>query len=102
MEQLREALNDSPITGANIEEAIQKIEVDTFEYVDNVDKVLKNHDALLAEAESANIADTSAPAQRDVSTPTVLQTEQRDVFRDTTVLKPSFLEKGSNLMDVLH
>ena len=71
-EQLREALDDSPITGANIEEAIQKIEVDTFEYVDKVELVLKNYDVLLAEAESASIADTSAPAQRNVSTPTVI------------------------------
>ena len=68
MEQLREALDDSPITGANIEEAIQKIKVDTYEYVDKVDIVLKTRNVLLAEAESASIADTSAPAQRNVST----------------------------------
>ena len=62
VEQLREALDNSPITGANVEEAIQKIEVDTFEYVDKVELILKSHDVLLAEAESASIADTSAPA----------------------------------------
>ena len=87
---------------ANIEEAIQKKEADTFKYVDKLDLVLKNHNVLLAEDESASTAETSAPAQRIVSTPTVQQTQQGDIFRDVTVLKPNFLEKGSNLMEVLH
>ena len=102
VEQLQEALNDSPTAGTNLEEAMEKVEVDTYEYVDRIDIVLKNHNVLLAEAESASIADTSAPAQRNVSIPTTQQILQGDVFRDVTVLKPNFLEKGSNLLEVLH
>ena len=62
MEELRETLDESPITGANVEEAIQKVEADTFEYIDKVEFILNSHDVLLAEAESASIADTLAPA----------------------------------------
>ena len=74
---------------------------DAFEYIDNIENLLNKHDVLLAGAESASIADTSAPPTRNVSTPTV-QIQQGDVFRDVTSLKPNFLEKGSNLMEVLH
>ena len=70
----------------NLEEALEKVEVDTYEYVDKIDIVLKNHNVLLAGAESASIIDTSAPAQRNVSTPTTQQILQGDVFRDVTVL----------------
>ena len=90
-----------PITGDNAEDAIQKVEADAFEYIDNIENLLNNHDVLLAEAESASIADTSAPPPRNVSTLTV-QIQQGDVFRDVTSLKPNYLEKGSNLMEVLH
>lgn len=44
---------------------------DAFEYIDNIENLLNKHDVLLAEAESASIADTSAPPTRNVSTPTV-------------------------------
>ena len=84
VEQLQEALNDSPTTGANLEEAIEKIEVDTYEYVDKIDIVLKNHNVLLAEAESASIIDTSAPAQRNVSTLTTQQIGAGDPQRRTS------------------
>lgn len=42
VEQLREALDNSPTSGANMEEAVQKLEVDAFEYVDKIDISWKN------------------------------------------------------------
>ena len=46
VEQLQEALNDCDPTesqkgGATLEEALEKVEVDTYEYVDRIDVVLK-------------------------------------------------------------
>ena len=62
---------------------------------------MNNHDILIAEAECASKPETSSPPQRNVSTPAA-QTQQGDVFRDVGSLKPSYLEKGSNLMEVSH
>ena len=64
VEQLQEALNDCDPTesqkgGATLEEAMEKVEVDTYEYIDRIEVVLKNHNVILAEAGSASVKDSS-------------------------------------------
>ena len=81
---------------------MKKVESDAYEYVDRIDVVLRNHNVIIAEAGSVSVIDTSAPVQRPTSTPAPQQTQQGDLFREASVLKPKFLEKESNLLEVLH
>ena len=101
VEELKETLDQYPVTGENADEAVSKVEADAFDYIDKIENALNNHDILLAEAEIASKPEPSSPPQRNVPTPAI-QTQQGDVFRDVGSLKPNFLEKSSNLMEVLH
>ena len=57
-DQLQEALNDCEPAesqkGVTLEEAMEKVEVDTYEYIDRIEVVLKNHNVILAQAASAS------------------------------------------------
>ena len=81
---------------------MKKVEVDAYEYVDRIAVVLRNHNVIIAEAGSASIIDTSAPVQRPTSTPAPQQIQQGDLVREASVSKPKFLDKESNLLEVLH
>ena len=101
-EEVKETLDQYPVTGANGEEVTSKIETEAFDYIDRIENALNDNDVLIAEAVVASKPEvTSTPAQRNVSAPAA-QTQQGDVFRDVGSLKPSYLEKGSNLMEVSH
>ena len=50
VEELKETLDQYPITGDNAEEAVSKVEADAFDYIDKIENALTNHDILLAEA----------------------------------------------------
>lgn len=74
-----------------------KSEVD--EYIERIDVILKSHRKIIAEAGSDSGRDTSAP----VHTPAVVpQHQQRDQFRKLSLLKPKYLEKEANLLEVIH
>ena len=101
-EEIKETLEQYPITGANGDEVTTKLETDAFDYVDKIEDTLVDNDVLISEAIVASKPEViSTQIQRNTSTPATI-TQQGDVFRDVGSLKPSFLEKGSNLMEVSH
>ena len=66
-----------------------------------IDVILKSNKKLIAEAGSASVIDTSAPVQRPAAA-SVPQHQQGDQFRELSLLKPKFLEKEANLLEVIH
>ena len=79
-EEIKETLDQYPVSGANAEEVTAKVETEAFDYIDKIENALTNNDVLLAEAVVASKLETSTPTQRNVSAPTA-QTQQGDVFR---------------------
>ena len=101
-EEIKITLEQHPVTGANGDEVTTKLETEAFDYVDKIEDTLVEHDVLISEAIVASKPEVIATqSQRNTSTPATI-TQQGDVFRDVGSLKPSFLEKGSNLMEVSH
>ena len=102
---LQTALNECEPTeaqkGVTLEDAMRKVESEAYDYIDRIDVALRNYNMIIAEAASASVLDTSAPVQRPTSAPAPQQ-QQGDLFREASVLKPKFLEKESNLLEVLH
>ena len=80
---------------------MNKVESKVYDYIDRIDVVLRNYKKIIAEAASASVIDTSAPVQRPSSTPAP-QPQQGALFREASLLKPKFLEKESNLLEVIH
>ena len=81
---------------------MRKVESEAYDYIDRIDVALRNYNMIIAEAASASVLDTSAPVQRPTSAPAPQLPQQGDLFREASVLKPKFLEKESNLLEVLH
>ena len=99
-EEIKETLTQYSATGADGE--INKLEAEAYEYADNIEDTLTEHNALISEAIVASKAEpTPTHSQRNSSAPATI-TQQGELFRDVGSLKPSFLEKGANLMEVSH
>ena len=81
---------------------MRKVETDAYDYVDRINVLLRGHSVIIADATASSVIDTSAPTQRSTTTAAPQQPQQGDLFREASVLKPKFLEKESNLLEVLH
>ena len=97
-EEIKETLEQYSVTGADGE--VTKLETEAYEYADNIEDTLVEHNVLISEAIVASKSE-STPTQRNSSAPAMI-TQQGELFRDVGSLKPSFLEKGANLMEVSH
>ena len=80
---------------------MRKVESEVYDYIDRIDVVLRNYKKIIAEAGSASGIVTSAPTQRPTTT-SAPQPQLGDQFRELSLLKPKFLEKESNLLEVIH
>ena len=97
-EEIKETLEQYSVTGADGE--VTKLETEAYEYADNIEDTLVEHNVLISEAIVASKSEPT-PTQRNSSAPAMI-TQQGELFRDVGSLKPSFLEKGANLMEVSH
>ena len=96
VEKLAEEISDTLIqysaTGAE-----EKLETDAYGIADTIEETLSEYATLISEA---IVASKEATPQKNSSAPATI-TQQGELFRDIGSLKPSFLEKGANLMEVL-
>ena len=90
-EEIRDTLIQYSATGAE-----EKLETDAYGIADTVEETLSEYATLISEA---IVASKEATPQRNSSAPATI-TQQGELFRDVGSLKPSFLEKGANLMEV--
>ena len=81
---------------------MRKVESEAYDYIDRIDVLLRSYNMIIAEAASASVLDTSALAHRPTPASAPQQLQQGDLVREASVLKPKFLEKESNLLEVLH
>ena len=99
-EEIKETLEQYSVTGADGE--VTKLETEAYEYADNIEDTLVEHNVLISEATVASKAEPTPTHTQRNSPPPATITQQGELFRDVGSLKPSFLEKGANLMEVSH
>ena len=92
-EEIRDTLIQYSATGAE-----EKLETDAYGITDTIEETLSEYNTIISEA---IVASKEATPQKNSSAPATI-TQQGELFRDVGSLKPSFLEKGANLMEVAH
>ena len=91
-DEISDALIQYSASGAE-----EKLLTDAHGITDSIEEILSEYITIISEAIDAS---KEATPQRNSSAPATI-TQQGELFRDVPSLKPSFLEKGANLMEVL-
>ena len=91
-DEISDALIQYSASGAE-----EKLLTDAHGITDSIEETLSEYITIISEAIDAS---KEATPQRNSSAPATI-TQQGELFRDVPSLKPSFLEKGANLMEVL-
>ena len=79
---------------------MNKVENEVEEYIDRINVMLKSKKRIIADAKTKSVIDISAPVAPAV--PSVQHYQQGDQFRELSLLKPKYLEKEANLLEVKH
>ena len=77
---------------------MNKVERDLDEYLEKINMILDNKKRIIAEAKERNAQVITATAASTV--PTGQHCQQGDQFKALSELKPKFLEKEANLLEV--
>ena len=100
---LQDAINDcepNELKGLTPDDAMNKVENEVEKYIERINTMLKNKKRIIADAKGKSvlvIPTTVAPAVSSGQ-----HCQQGDQFRDLSVLKPKYLEKETNLLEVKH
>ena len=98
VEKLKENQND--LKRLTPDEAMNKVENEVEEYIERINTMLKDKKRIIADAKEKSVLVISTTVAPAVSSGQHCQ--QGDQFRDLSVLKPKYLEKEANLLEVKH